>query len=544
MRDGEEYRSSRQRYTYGQTSWETYDESSTNSSVAQESPFASIWGFSSGSGLEAHSLSNPNDWQIYNYQGHAEIDFVKHWPTQTLQTVVFQFSGLDYRRNPGQPLDTSLITYRGQTGFWFNGNVSFLLPIVTETKYTILQTDFTWPSFSYSEFSGGYVVSYYGKDLWFGAFSNEVIRISLESDKTITWPCHCDQSKVIIGAKIVPAIPNQSIEWSFVGESFGATISSGYPIGGEYPSPPSGSDFYATVTPGTEDTGLLKVRAKMVGYDCHADTEIRVRAVPTRIEQTIQNIQPTTHEPYTALFMHRFESSGGNLDGVQIWERVELEENPFQDTGYPIAYGETEPWILDSDGLMDEWDVISDPWNSTMRDLNRWIPSSCHAGLPVIMSTPQSFAWKCPLCDEYNEFETHDIHSGFNAAYSLSMCESLNNPEYVIVDNDSDHYDDYQSTPVPVLQSIAITPASIPADGTNTALVAVDCCWLDSPQGLLPPQQWSWAPNQDTLGCSYVVLNSCNAQITAGTQAGQVVIGLYADWQCNFKTATLTLTQP
>ncbi|MFH0908425.1 MAG: thrombospondin type 3 repeat-containing protein [bacterium] len=363
-------------------------------------------------------------------------------------------------------------------------------------------------------------------------------------DKTSTWPCTCDQSRVIIGARIVPALPNQTIEWSFVGDSLGATITEGYPIGGNFPTPPPGADFYATVRPGSERTGQLTVRAKIAGTSCHSDTVILVRAVPTGIQQTMQNLTPPPSSPYTAYYKHRFYSSGGSLNGVEIFERVVIAQDPFQSSGFPINYGDTDPWTLDSDGLMDEWDEIRDAWNADLRDLNRWLPTPCHSGLPVVMSTPQSFAWRCLLCLEYNEFDTHDIHSGFNAAYDFSSCGSLDNPEYVIVNNGSDHQDEYQSTPFPVLGDATVMPASIPADGTNTALVTVDCCWIDSPQGRSPPQQWSWVAGQDPLGCSYQVLSPCSATITAGTTTGQVAIGLYADWQCNYETAVVTLTSP
>jgi len=78
-----------------------------------------------------------------------QIVFIKHWPTVENQLVIFHFDHLDYRRAPGEPFEPSLITFRGQTGFWFNGRTAFLIPIKTETEYTITANDFKWPEYSY-----------------------------------------------------------------------------------------------------------------------------------------------------------------------------------------------------------------------------------------------------------------------------------------------------------------------------------------------------------------------------------------------------------
>jgi len=90
---------------------------------------------------------------------NLDFRFVKRWPTQELQQVILQFPDMRMLANiptfsPYPDLfveDPSVITYRGQTGFWYNGKVSFLVPIETEVEYSISESDFTWPSFKGSD---------------------------------------------------------------------------------------------------------------------------------------------------------------------------------------------------------------------------------------------------------------------------------------------------------------------------------------------------------------------------------------------------------
>lgn len=84
-------------------------------------------------------------------QNESSLSYIKRWPTQELQLVILQFPMLEYRTSisawSGTPSDPSVITYRGQEGFLYNGNVSFVVPIETEVNFTIKESDFTWPSF-------------------------------------------------------------------------------------------------------------------------------------------------------------------------------------------------------------------------------------------------------------------------------------------------------------------------------------------------------------------------------------------------------------
>ncbi|HBA83327.1 MAG TPA: hypothetical protein DCZ95_04450 [Verrucomicrobia bacterium] len=115
----------------------------------------------------------------FNDQYSGELIFIKHWPTQETQLVVFQFPGLN--RMYLDSLDPSTITYRGAEGFWYNGNIAFLLSIRTGLRYSISESDFTWPESSY--YGPAWMSPYFGsssevlKDhtLFIGGVTNEQI---------------------------------------------------------------------------------------------------------------------------------------------------------------------------------------------------------------------------------------------------------------------------------------------------------------------------------------------------------------------------------
>ncbi len=116
----------------------------------------------------------------------SELGFVKQGPSQETQLVVFQFPGLHMVSwNFSPQVNPSEITYRGQTGFWFNGNVSFVVPVRTRVRYTISESDFTWPEthwFGWNEFWGGYTLEE-GHMLYAAGFSNCQIRVVCESER-------------------------------------------------------------------------------------------------------------------------------------------------------------------------------------------------------------------------------------------------------------------------------------------------------------------------------------------------------------------------
>jgi len=141
----------------------------------------------------------------YNYK--SRLHFTKHWPTQEVQMVIFQFIDLEYERAPGVEIDPSLITYRGQTGFWYNGHVSFIVPIKTDTEYVIKQEDFMigkkygWPYHNYEIgpyttgiYSTVYLQHSFGHQLGFRYFTNDILNVHIDIDEKwvipakSTWP--------------------------------------------------------------------------------------------------------------------------------------------------------------------------------------------------------------------------------------------------------------------------------------------------------------------------------------------------------------------
>jgi hypothetical protein len=60
--------------------------------------------------------------------------------------------------------------------------------------------------------------------------------------------------------------------------------------------------------------------------------------------------------------------------------------------------------------------------------------------------------------------------------------------------------------------------------------------------GIPPPHTWDWEPGVDNLGCTYNLLNEYAVEITSGTSTGQVSIGLYANFYCNFRIGKLDIT--
>lgn len=99
--------------------------------------------------------------------------------------VLFHFDYIDYRRAPGVPFDPSQITYRGQTGFWYNGKTTFLVPLRTEVEHTIKAADFAWPSYVYFTSYPGYpthTTVEQGRLLQIGQFGNTVLKVEFNKD--------------------------------------------------------------------------------------------------------------------------------------------------------------------------------------------------------------------------------------------------------------------------------------------------------------------------------------------------------------------------
>jgi hypothetical protein len=99
--------------------------------------------------------------------------FKKVSTNEGIETVLFQFLNLDYGRAPGAAIEPEAITYRGQKGFSFNGNVAFIVPIVLNQAYSLSASDFTWPAYAFTDESG----SHSGSWLSFQGFENDTVRV-------------------------------------------------------------------------------------------------------------------------------------------------------------------------------------------------------------------------------------------------------------------------------------------------------------------------------------------------------------------------------
>ena len=114
----------------------------------------------------------------------GSLNFIKRGSTQETQLVVLKFPGMNYSRGSGEPFDPTLITYRGQTGFWHNGCVSFLVPIRTGIRYVVNEAEFAWPhSFYYGPdwlFPGTLVSSIHR--LFHEGVSNAVLKVEIKAE--------------------------------------------------------------------------------------------------------------------------------------------------------------------------------------------------------------------------------------------------------------------------------------------------------------------------------------------------------------------------
>ena len=131
-------------------------------------------------------------WWGYKYwdqERKSELQYVKHWHKQESQMVILQFpnmrmhGGGGWGFSPNLVEDPSVITYRGQTGFWHNGHVSFIVPIMTDVEFTIKESDFTWPSYHWPinvpYWGTGYEE---GRSLWFRPnIDNDVLKVEIKA---------------------------------------------------------------------------------------------------------------------------------------------------------------------------------------------------------------------------------------------------------------------------------------------------------------------------------------------------------------------------
>ncbi len=134
---------------------------------------------SSGYAVASSGLAEPCNYEGTGSTDHYDdsLEFVKVAATQATQLVVFQFLDLEYGRPPNTSINPSNITFRGQSGFWYNGNVAFIVPIVLNQSYTISGADFTWPSYSFTTESDG---NSSGHWLSFAGYTNNVLKVEID----------------------------------------------------------------------------------------------------------------------------------------------------------------------------------------------------------------------------------------------------------------------------------------------------------------------------------------------------------------------------
>ncbi|HMO50455.1 MAG TPA: hypothetical protein PKE26_01620 [Kiritimatiellia bacterium] len=126
------------------------------------------------------------DYATYDWSSNTELTYIKRWPTQEMQIVILEFPNLRiYDKvvfGAVAPDDPSVITYRGQTGFWHNGNISFIVPIMTEVEFTVTEAYFNWPSYSWPlKNIGGWDTGHaWGKFMMFRPnISNSILSVQL-----------------------------------------------------------------------------------------------------------------------------------------------------------------------------------------------------------------------------------------------------------------------------------------------------------------------------------------------------------------------------
>ncbi|MBU0676754.1 MAG: thrombospondin type 3 repeat-containing protein, partial [Verrucomicrobia bacterium] len=164
--------------------WSTCETTENGSSGSWEkNSVGSLFGFGFASVVD-EGKSSTREWReedLYHYD--ERVTFKKHWPSQEVQNVIFQFGGLYSGYFVAGPPDPTELTYRGQTGFWYNGNAAFIVPIEMETEYILGASDFTWPITSkliLSDASGEWWEN--SHFLGFSSFTNHPLSVQMVPD--------------------------------------------------------------------------------------------------------------------------------------------------------------------------------------------------------------------------------------------------------------------------------------------------------------------------------------------------------------------------
>jgi hypothetical protein len=337
-------------------------------------------------------------------------------------------------------------------------------------------------------------------------------------NKTVTWPCTCAESRVIVAANVAPATVADNVNWTascFVDNEtriFFLDCQTVPPAG--TPADLQNADFFTVFAPPTNFTAEFTIGLSVTDYQSSDNTNVLVHAVPNGKLTSTSMWPPPPAKPYGRAYKYTFSSSGGSLSGVRISERVTFANDPYWYQRGNIVYGQ-ENWDLESTGMMDEYDEYSDPYDLGQININRFHPVPPGSGTPVIYQTLQTYGWKCPLCSTYHDFFSHEIFTGLS-----SYDESSAIPKYeTSISNGIIFEEDYLGNPFLDVDDIVSSSLTVIANGSNTFQVG----WSGTYQKSSKPQamdlNWNW-DCEDSLGCTFSSLRDNPMTITTGTQTG------------------------
>lgn len=121
------------------------------------------------------------------HQWNGELRFVKLFMQEAKELVLLQFPNLDYGRRAGDPINPAEIMFRGQPGFWYNGNVTFVAEIERDTEYVITALDFVWPSYSAPDSGPGWFWDERGRWLEIRSVSNRALKVEIIQPSSLWW---------------------------------------------------------------------------------------------------------------------------------------------------------------------------------------------------------------------------------------------------------------------------------------------------------------------------------------------------------------------
>jgi hypothetical protein len=105
----------------------------------------------------------------WNRETYGYRDVLTFLPSNQSENVIIRFSGMGYRRPSGQPVYYDLITFRGNTGFLYGGQIAFHARIKPGVPLRLSASDFTWPAHSFTNSHYGSATKNKARVLWFNS---------------------------------------------------------------------------------------------------------------------------------------------------------------------------------------------------------------------------------------------------------------------------------------------------------------------------------------------------------------------------------------